>query len=172
MMDMRAKILRFAPHAQEVISYGMPAFKVNGEVVAGIMAAKNHVGYYPFSGNTLKGFKKELAGFSTTKSAIHVPIDKPLSSTLISKLIRARISQCVVVRGEVKSNPKSGPDNYWKALGIAAPARRGLLRKRLFTVGALSRITKEEFLAIHGIGPSSSVVIFLEMKKERVRFKP
>lgn len=169
---MRRKILKVVPNAEEVISYGMPAFKVDGEVVAGIMAAKNHVGFYPFSGSTLKGFKKELVGFSTTKSAIHVPIDKPLSLRLISKLIRARISQCEVVRGEAKSTSGSGADQYWKELGIAAPARRGLLGKKLFTIEALARVTKEEFLAIHAIGPASSTVIFREMKKKKVRFKP
>lgn len=171
-MDMRAKILKVVPHAEEVISYGMPAFKVNGEVIAGIMAAKNHIGYYPFSGTTLNGFKRELSRYSTTKSAIHVPIGKPLSLSLISKLIKARISQCAIVRRERQPSGKSGPDLYWKALGIAAPARRGLLAKKIFNLHALSKITKEEFLSIHGIGPSSSYVIIREMKKEKILFKP
>lgn len=172
MMDMRAKILKVAPLAEEVISYGMPGFKLNGEVIAGLMAAKNHVGYYPFSGTTLSGFKGELNRYSTTKSAIHVPIDKPLSLTLISKLIKARISQCAIVRRERQSSVKSGPDLYWKALGIAAPARRGLLAKKIFNLHALSKMTKEEFLSIHAIGPSSSQVIIREMKREKIRFKP
>ena len=45
MLEMRTRILQIVPHAEEVISYGMPAFKVNGNIVAGIMAAKDHVGY-------------------------------------------------------------------------------------------------------------------------------
>ena len=93
MMEMRKRILEIVPEAQEVVSYGMPAFKVNGSVVAGLMAAKNHVGFYPFSGSVLPDLSDELKGFSKTKSALHVPIDKPLSKALLRKLIRARISQ-------------------------------------------------------------------------------
>jgi len=96
MAEMRLRILQVIPEADEVVSYGMPAFKVDGHVVAGLQSHKNHVGYYPFSGSILNLFTKELKTFSTTKSAIHVPIDKPLSKTLLSKLIKARISQCPV----------------------------------------------------------------------------
>ena len=93
MLEMRERILQIIPNAEEVVSYGMPAFRVEGTIVAGLLANKKHVGYYPFSGSILKLFKDELAGFSQTMSALHVPIDKPLSKTLIKKLIRARIAQ-------------------------------------------------------------------------------
>jgi uncharacterized protein YdhG (YjbR/CyaY superfamily) len=101
MLAMRKTILSIIPEAEEVVSYGMPAFKVNGNVVAGILHAKNHVGYYPFSGSIVKLFSQELKNYSTTKSAIHVPVDKPLSKTLLKKLIRARISQCPIKTGKV-----------------------------------------------------------------------
>ena len=71
----------------------MPAFKVGDHVVAGLLANKKHVGYYPFSGSILHLFTDELEKFSYTKSAIHVPTDKPLTKTLIRKLIKARIAQ-------------------------------------------------------------------------------
>jgi uncharacterized protein YdhG (YjbR/CyaY superfamily) len=61
--------------------------------VAGLMAAKNHVGYYPFSGSILNLFEKELAKYSKTKSALHVPIDSPLPKTLIKKLLNARLRE-------------------------------------------------------------------------------
>ena len=92
MLEMRKRILELIPNAEEVVSYGMPAFKVDGVIVAGLLANKNHVGHYPFSGGILHLFPKELENFTTTKSAIHVPVDKPLSKTLISKLIKARIT--------------------------------------------------------------------------------
>ena len=88
---MRSRILEIVPDAEEVVSYGMPAFKVDGTVVAGLLANKNHVGYYPFSGSILKLFPEELTKYKTTLSAIHVPIDKPLAKGLIKKLIKARI---------------------------------------------------------------------------------
>ena len=93
MLEMRKRILEIVPDAQEVVSYGMPAFKVDGTIVAGLLANKKHVGYYPFSGSILKLFPDELASFSKTISAIHVPIDKPLTKTLMKKLIKARLTQ-------------------------------------------------------------------------------
>lgn len=93
MLEMRKRILEIVPEAQEVVSYGMPAFKVDDTIVAGLLANKKHVGYYPFSGSILKLFPEELANFSKTISAIHVPIDKPLTKTLIKKLIKARLTQ-------------------------------------------------------------------------------
>ena len=90
MLEMRERILQIVPKAEEVISYGMPAFKVDGTIVAGLLANKNHIGYYPFSGSILELFPTELEKYKTTKSAIHVPIDKPLPKALISKLIKAR----------------------------------------------------------------------------------
>jgi uncharacterized protein YdhG (YjbR/CyaY superfamily) len=93
MLEMRKRILEIIPSAEEVVSYGMPAFKVNGNIVAGLLSNKFHIGYYPFSGSVLHLFEKELAKFKTTKSALHIPIDKPLSKTLLSKLIKARIKQ-------------------------------------------------------------------------------
>ena len=92
MLEMRNRILEIIPDAEEVVSYGMPAFKLDGRVLAGLLANKKHVGYYPFSGSILHLFPEELAKFSTTKSAIHVPVDKPLAKGLIKKLIKARIN--------------------------------------------------------------------------------
>ena len=91
MIEMRNRILEVVPNAKEVISYGMPAFKVDGIIVVGLLAHKKHVGYYPFSGSILNQFPEELEKYSQTKSALHIPIDKPLSRTLIKKLIRARM---------------------------------------------------------------------------------
>jgi uncharacterized protein YdhG (YjbR/CyaY superfamily) len=93
MLEMRNRILEIIPDAEEVVSYGMPAFKLDGRVLAGLLANKKHVGYYPFSGSILHLFPEELAKFTTTKSAIHVPVDKPLAKGLIKKLMRARIQQ-------------------------------------------------------------------------------
>jgi uncharacterized protein YdhG (YjbR/CyaY superfamily) len=93
MLEMRKRILEVIPGAEEVVSYGMPAFKFEGNIVAGLLSNKAHVGYYPFSGSILHLFKEDLAKFKTTKSALHIPIDKPLSKALIRKLIRARIKQ-------------------------------------------------------------------------------
>lgn len=92
MLEMRTRILEIIPAAEEVVSYGMPAFELDGVVVAGLMSHKSHVGYYPFSGSILKLFPDELAKYKQTLSALHVPVDKPLPKGLLKKLIKARIN--------------------------------------------------------------------------------
>jgi uncharacterized protein YdhG (YjbR/CyaY superfamily) len=74
-------------------------FKVDGNIVAGILANKSYVGFYPFSGSVLPLFEKELAKYTKTKSALHIPLDSQLPKSLLKKLIRARISQCPVKKG-------------------------------------------------------------------------
>ena len=171
MLAMRKTILEILPRAEEVVSYGMPAFKVNGNVVAGILHAKNHVGYYPFSGSIVKLFSQELKNYSTTKSAIHVPVDKPLSKTLLKKLIRARISQCPIKTGKVDVSKYSKLDQYWKSIGVAAPARRGLVDNNLYKLSELKKITRVQFLKIHGIGPSATKIIERQMRSHKISFK-
>lgn len=171
MLAMRKTIRDIIPNSDEVISYGMPAFRVDGNIVAGMLNAKNHVGYYPFSGSVLKLFPKELKKFSTTKSAIHVPIDKPLSKALLTKLIRARISQCPVKTGKVDLSKYSDFDNYWKTIGIAAPARRGLVDNKILKLYDLKKWTHEDFMEIHGMGPKAAQSITKEMRRSKIVFK-
>lgn len=86
----RERILEILPDASQCIKYGIPTFTLNGKGVAGIAGNKNSCSYYPYSGSVLTQFP-ELADWSQTKSALHFPNDKPLSKTLIRKLIRARL---------------------------------------------------------------------------------
>ena len=171
MLAMRKTILEILPHAEEVVSYGMPAFKVEGNIVAGLLHAKNHVGYYPFSGSVLRLFPKELAKFSTTKSAIHVPLDKSLSKTLIKKLIRARISQCPVKTGKIDTSKYSKLDGYWKSLGVAAPARRGLVDNKILKLSDVKKWREADFLKIHAMGPKAAAIITKEMRSRKIDFK-
>ena len=171
MLAMRKNILEIAPKAEEVISYGMPAFRLSGNIICGLQAAKNHVGYYPFSGSVLHLFPKELRNYSKTKSALHIPIAKPLSKTLLKKLIQARISQCPIKRGTLKTTRYEALDGYWKSIGIAAPARRGLVDRNLLKINDLKRLTRKAFLEIHAIGPKAAKIIFQEMKRNKIAFR-
>ena len=148
----------------------MPAFKVDWNIVAGLLANKKHVGYYPFSGSVLHLFKKELANFKHTKSAIHVPIDKPLSKSLLSKLIKARISQCPVKQGKVNLAKYEKLESYWKAIGIAAPARRALVDAKLLTIADLKKITETKLIELHGMGPNALKILKTEMKRRKISF--
>jgi len=89
--EVRRRILVAIPHATEKISYGMPGFVVNGKVVAGIAAFKNHLAYLPHSGRVFTGLERELAGFTRTMSSLHFRIDEPLTQELIGVLIEEKM---------------------------------------------------------------------------------
>jgi uncharacterized protein YdhG (YjbR/CyaY superfamily) len=77
--------------AVEVISYGIPAFKLS-KPFFGYAAFKRHVSVLPFSGSLFNSFDEELKAYSRTKSSLHLPFDKPLPAALIRKLVRARVA--------------------------------------------------------------------------------
>ena len=90
---LRGTILEIVPDAEQVISYKVPAFRVDGQIVAGFAAFKDHLSYLPFSGSVLPELAGELEGYTMTKSALHFPVDRPLPKTLVRKLIAARRSK-------------------------------------------------------------------------------
>ena len=71
----------------------MPAFRLQGQIVAGFAAFQNHLSYLPFSGGVLPQLSDELGGYTMTKSALHFPVDQPLSKQLVEKLIAARLAE-------------------------------------------------------------------------------
>ena len=90
---LRRTIKAAAPQASEVISYGMPSYKVNGTAVAGFAAAKAHCGFYPMSGSYVAEHQDELKGYATSKGAIRLPLDKPLPVALVKKIVKARMKE-------------------------------------------------------------------------------
>ena len=90
---LRQTIRDLLPDAEEVISYGMPAFRRNGKVIAGFAAFKNHLAYLPHSGSVLKELGDDLAGYTSTEGSLHFAIDKSLPKALVKKLIAARLRQ-------------------------------------------------------------------------------
>ena len=170
MQDIRRSILEIVPQAEEVVSYGMPAFKYQGNIVAGILNNKDYVGFYPFSGSVLSVLKNDLRKYSQTKSALHIPLDKGISKSLLKKLIQVRISQCPVKSGKVDLSEYEKLDRNWRELGLAAPARRGLVDAKILKLADLKKITESDFLKIHAIGPSAKNIVKSEMKKKKISF--
>jgi uncharacterized protein YdhG (YjbR/CyaY superfamily) len=93
LQDLRRAIRRAVPAAEECISYGMPAFRVEGGIVAGFAATKDGCSYYPFSGQTLSELASEVAAYEGTKSSLHFSVERPLPVTLLCKLVRARLAE-------------------------------------------------------------------------------
>ncbi len=86
-------ILEVVPDAEEGISYRLPAFRLQGKVVAGFAAFKNHLSYLPHSGSVFRELKEEVAPYQTSTGALQFAVDKPLPKSLVEKLVRVRISQ-------------------------------------------------------------------------------
>jgi uncharacterized protein YdhG (YjbR/CyaY superfamily) len=90
---LRRTILEVIPEAEEGISYRVPAFRIDGRVVAGFAAFKNHLSYLPFSGSVLAQLGDELRGYEMTKSALHFRVDEPLPRALVGRLVAVRLGQ-------------------------------------------------------------------------------
>jgi uncharacterized protein YdhG (YjbR/CyaY superfamily) len=93
LQKLRQIIHALAPGVQECISYSMPAFRLDGRVVAGFLATAKGCSYFPFSGTTLDALGDELAGYERTKSAVHFEPKHPLPKALVKKLLDARIAE-------------------------------------------------------------------------------
>ena len=89
----RESILAAVPEAEQCISYGMPAFKVQGKTVAGFAAFKNHLSYLPHSGSVFAMLPDDVAPYETSKGALRFAIDKPLPKRLVRKLVMTRMRE-------------------------------------------------------------------------------
>jgi uncharacterized protein YdhG (YjbR/CyaY superfamily) len=77
--------------ATEIISYGIPAFK-HKQVLVWFAAFSGHCSLFP-TASVIEAFKDQLKGFSTSKGTIHFPLEKPVPTALIKKLVKARVAQ-------------------------------------------------------------------------------
>jgi uncharacterized protein YdhG (YjbR/CyaY superfamily) len=89
---LRKTIRAAAPRADECISYSLPAFRLNGPLVA-FGATASHCAFYPMSSSTVAAHKDELEDFDTSKGTIRFQPDKPLPPALVRKMVKARIAE-------------------------------------------------------------------------------
>ena len=87
----RETVKEAAPQAIEVISYNMPAIKLNSVLVY-YAAYKQHIGFYPTS-SPIKVFESELSAYKWSKGAIQFPIDQPMPFDLISRIVKFRAQE-------------------------------------------------------------------------------
>jgi uncharacterized protein YdhG (YjbR/CyaY superfamily) len=90
---LRTAILEVVSDAEQTISYGMPAFKVEGKTVAGFAAFKHHLSYLPHSSSVLATLADDVDGYETSKGALRFAIDTPLPKRLVKKLVKARMHE-------------------------------------------------------------------------------
>ncbi|HKD51991.1 MAG TPA: DUF1801 domain-containing protein [Candidatus Acidoferrum sp.] len=91
LQKMRRTVKKAAPQAKEKISYGIPAFTLNGMLVW-FAAFKNHIGFYPRT-SAIAAFKEELSVYQGAKGSVRFPFDKPLPLPLIRRIVKFRVKE-------------------------------------------------------------------------------
>ena len=91
LQTLRLCIQKAAPKAEEVISYRMPAYRYHGVLVY-FAGYKNHIGFYP-TGSGVKEFKKELSVYKGAKGSVQFPIDQPIPTALVARIVKFRMKE-------------------------------------------------------------------------------
>ena len=89
--ELRQVVRDSAPGAVEAISYGIPTFKLNGNLVH-FGAFKNHIGFFPTSSG-IEAFKEKLRGYEVSKGTVRFPFNEPLPIDLIKEMVRFRVKE-------------------------------------------------------------------------------
>lgn len=89
--EVRNAIHKAAPDAMETISYAIPTFKLNGNLVH-FAAFKNHIGFYP-TPSGVKEFEKELGVYKQGKGSVQFPVNKPMPLNLITRIVEYRVKK-------------------------------------------------------------------------------
>lgn len=90
--QVRATIKKAAPKAEEMISYGMPGYKLNKAALVYFAGYENHIGFYA-TPTGHKAFTKELSKYKQGKGSVQFPIDEPMPLTLIAKIVKFRVKE-------------------------------------------------------------------------------
>lgn len=104
LQEVRAAILDVAPEARESISYGIPYYEYKGRLAWFGLSSK-HIGLY-LRPPVIQEHRMELEGYVTTKSAVHLPLDREVPVALIKRLVRARMKINDAEAGRVGSQPR------------------------------------------------------------------
>jgi uncharacterized protein YdhG (YjbR/CyaY superfamily) len=89
--NLRKTISKSAPNAEEAISYQIPTFKLNGNLVH-FAAYKNHIGFYP-TPSGIEAFIEELSPYEVSKGTVKFPIDEPIPFDLVRKIVEYRVKE-------------------------------------------------------------------------------
>lgn len=109
LQTLRQCIRKAAPKAEEIISYRMPAYRYHG-VLVNFAGYKNHIGFYP-TGSGVQEFKKELSVYKGAKGSVQFPIDQPVPTTLVARIVKFRLREnesklAIKSKGKAKTKTK------------------------------------------------------------------
>jgi uncharacterized protein YdhG (YjbR/CyaY superfamily) len=174
LQQMRMLIQQSAPDAHEVITYAMPTFRQEGNLVH-FAGYNKHIGFYP-APSAIIAFSDELSNYVNSKGAVQFPLDKPLPVDLIQRMVQFRVAENVA-KAALKKSQRTCPQGhkYSKTsdcptcpvceqlrkpsagflAGIGVPARRALEREGIHSLEQLAKYSEVQLLALHGLGKSS-----------------
>ncbi len=134
----RKTIKTAAPGAEELISYQMPAYKLNG-MLAFFSAAKNHFGFYPNS-SPIIAFRDKLKSYQTSKGVIRFPLDKPIPVKLISAIVKWKVKENLLKAEGLRRKAQC------KAKAIRLMRRKNYLRSESWNTPILPLLLLPPFL--------------------------
>ena len=102
---LRNTIRKAAPEVEEKISYQIPTFVLNGNLVH-FAAFKNHIGFYP-TPSAIEAFKKDLSGYQIAKGSVQFPLNQPLPLPLIAEIVKYRVKENVEKQQESNVKKKN-----------------------------------------------------------------
>ena len=157
----RTIIRRAAPQASEVMSNGMPGYVLHDNLVwfAGI---GQDVALYPRGHHFKIVYADDLVGYKTAKGAVLFPSSAALPTKLITKIVKDRVSENLLVS---KPTPAGLPTR------LGAPAKRALANAKITSLVALAGYSEAEVLELHGIGPSSLPVLREALQSAGLQFR-
>jgi hypothetical protein len=124
---LRATIRAAAPDADEVIAYGMPAYRQGGPLVY-FAGYAGHIGFYPTS-TGIAAFVDELAGFTSSKGAVQFPLDAPLPLELVRRMVRWKLAE-VTAMAATKAKPTAKEPTAKKPIAKKPTAKKPTAKKR------------------------------------------
>jgi uncharacterized protein YdhG (YjbR/CyaY superfamily) len=169
LQEMRAILQKALPEAEECISYGMPAYRVD-KVLVYFAGNTHHIGFYPTSSGIQK-FKHELGEWKYSKGAIQFPYEKTLPKGLIMRIARMRkeaVERSTQNTCRLKTNTNKikeyeevirKMDRVLRESGLAKPALRAMIDHRILTINDLKKFDKNTLHDLHGIGPRALDII-------------
>ncbi len=120
LQQMRTIIKKAAPKSEEVISYGMPAFKSH-TILVYFAGYKNHIGFYPTSSG-IRLFKDQFVDYKNSKGAVQFPLDKPLPIKLIKAITTFRVKEDII-NAKIKADKKVAAKKPSKKIKYASTKR-------------------------------------------------
>lgn len=157
LQQVRLTVRKAASGAEEVISYGMPAFKYNGKVIIYFAGYKSHIGLYATPAGHA-AFEKELSVYKQGRGSVQFPLNKEMPFDLISRIVQFRMKQ---QRVSATDFPPS----------ISAPARRALENNGIKTLAQLAKNKESAIMKFHGIGKASLPKLRAALKEKGLGFK-